>query len=118
MVLTTVLAMFGIPICSFLLGVIWGSVHEREIPEHERADGTSSDGPSESERSSWILFAKLLIVVVACSLQILEKPVISPTWLQYVVLIAVPLVVGYVTRRLIAHRMSAKNKIDLSTTRE
>jgi hypothetical protein len=109
MILTTVLAIFGIPISSFLLGLIFGSVHERVMPEHELADGTSSDEPSESYKDSWRLFAVLLIVVVGCSLQILENPVINPTWLQYVVLIAVPLVVGYATRRVVAHRMSTKH---------
>ena len=84
-------------------------MHEREIPEHERADETSSDKRSESHNFSWGLIAILLFFIVVGSLQIFETPVISPTWLQYVVLIAVPLLGGYLTIRWMSKSNSAKN---------
>ncbi len=94
------LAAGALPIASLLLGAWLRGLRPPRQDDREARPGA----PAASR--TWTL-VRLLVVILGSSLILIEPALIEPLPVQYILLIAVPLVLGFAVRALLERRLSA-----------
>lgn len=100
----------GLAIATFVLAFTVTGFRETAIAENvtgsSDSTGNAADASLETTPSATGTLIRMVFVIVATSVILIEPAFITPHWLQYSLLILVPGALGYVTRRVIASRMS------------
>ncbi|WP_156138640.1 hypothetical protein [Microbacterium mangrovi] len=94
----TFLAVPGLVIASFILAFAIAAAWESHTPVWSGGVGRVALG--------------MLFLIICLSLILAAPPAISPIWLQYLLLIGVPLIAGFAARRAIALRWSKRSQND------
>ena len=90
----TFLAAIGIVMSTFLLGFIVAGLHE-----------TEAESGMKAVTSLGLMPGAMLFVAICTGFILVEPALINPLWLQYTLLAALPLVTGYILRRVLAKKL-------------
>lgn len=103
MAFVTVLAVIGLVVSAFLVGFTVAGLHEQAIDD----DGSGADIGARMRGP----LLRQGVVLVGTALILVDPVVIEPLWLQYLLLVAVPMALGYVARRVLANRLAARGPV-------